>query len=349
MNRTFRLLVSTVSLALSLALTAGACTPQPPATEVVADPAPASSAEASQTEKVTVEAAAAAAVAVYNGVMKAYDVYNRVKSFFVHAPSVAEQIEAAKATIVAEIRRVRGDELAAEFRALVDAYGEIVRNPNNPTTVGRLGTWMDRSQVWFENHYPIFADLSRDPDAATADTAYVLAPAFNAIAALRITVLNGIPELGVPEYDATSRATFLRKVQVANYRMVGALKGWSPDRGEFGAFWGSSLWRSPRFAGGEFVCRHVECHDDTGRPLGSEPEWCSLLSANCHYTCPWNNFAGYDESCIEPELGRVQARFFSDPVVNLVRFSLARATQNHPDGTYQLWDDWFGLITIVEA
>jgi hypothetical protein len=286
---------------------------------------------------------------VFEGVQKAYDIYGKVKDFLTGAPDLVDVIAAAQAQIIGELHRMRRDELGAAFSAMVDEYGEIARNPHHPATRQRLNNWMTASLSLFSQLETAISHATVGVEGDALEDAYAFAPAFNSVGALRVSVMNGIPELDFPAIDAHSISEMFRKLQVTNYRLVGAQRGQSDDYGSVEPFWGSVFWRSSKFGNATYQCDQSHTCvdlDDAGRSWRTAI-LCKAISG-CEWDCGTNNYesGNMSSTCYGSTASQAKADFLADPVISVIRFGLARATQNY---SFRIWDGNWGWLTIIEA
>jgi hypothetical protein len=292
--------------------------------------------------------AGAAALKVFEAIQKAYDIYKKARDFLEGSRGLVADIEAARDVIISEMYKMKRDDLADSFKTLVVTYGEIARNPNHPSTNQRLYTWMDTSLQLFTTLTRMMNETRAGQEGRVLEDAYALAPAFNAIGAMRVSLMNGIPELGFPPLAAESIADMLRELKETNYHLVGAIAGTSADYGAVEPFWGSVFWKSDRFGKDWWVCPTGAYCQLEGQNLPDATVSCTAIDG-CSWTCYAGNGGGGDitSDCYQAAANAAKAKFLADPVITVIRFGLARAVQTLEN--YDIWDDNWGTVTINEA
>ena len=95
-------------------------------------------------------------------------------------------VRQARDEILAEMRKEREEDLTNRVQHLVEGLAELVANRNNPTYIGRLGSYLDDALA-------VTVDLRTimtNPDPARAEMAYHLAPAYNTAITSRVVGLS---------------------------------------------------------------------------------------------------------------------------------------------------------------
>ena len=119
-------------------------------------------------------------------------------------------VRQARDEIIAELRKVREEELVSRATSLVDRFGELIADPQNMTFNGRLENYIDASADLFHEVHTIM----NNGDPARAELAYHLAPTFNMVTSSRAVGLAtaGLPQSTVDNVLADAYRTNLAMV-----------------------------------------------------------------------------------------------------------------------------------------
>jgi hypothetical protein len=218
-------------------------------------------------------------------------------------------VRQARDEIIAEIRKVREEELVSRASSLVDRFGELIVDPENMTFEGRLENYLDDSADLFHELYTIM----NNGDPARADLAYHLAPAFNTVASSRAVGLAtaGLPQSTVDNVMADSLNTNLALVSAMGSPPAGYLyNAVQKNAGFFACTEDGPTISSPITGGGsEEVVTSFEMDLTKG--------WVVKGSS----IAPQPSWPTYNRCRTTAAQTEIDSRFEADPIVFLVRSS----------------------------
>jgi len=157
-----------------------------------------------------------AQVKSYGEIIKtAYGIATGFLEFVGVIPSLADKLDGVKEEILADLRQRHEDTVVSLADSLMTRFGEIARNPTNPTFLDRYASWLDDSS-------DLVSILQTDLAKTDPNVLYPAATPYNVIAALRVAMLRGKVDLSIPAFDTESVDKVMRAIRQNNYNLVGS-------------------------------------------------------------------------------------------------------------------------------
>jgi len=206
--------------------------------------------------------------------------------------------------IIAELHKVREEELIGRTESLVERFGDLIVDPQNMTFDGRLEIYIeDAADLFHELH-----TIMNNGDPARAELAYDLAPAFNTVTSSRIA---GLATASLP------RSTIERVLGDAINTNTAMVSDGDP--------YGGYLFRVVHKKAGDHLCTQSINIGDGNAP------WDMLVRYEMDLVEGWvlrdsppvNEVTEPIYACNDPNVDTQMAiRFDADPIVHLVRRSI---------------------------
>ncbi len=270
-------------------------------------------------------------------------------SFLFGGPSAAERIDAARATIMAELEAQQLTELKAEITDELNWVGIIARNPCNATSLTNYSLYLSKISGTFEH----LRAVVEGPNLAQSQRLVV---EMNALGQIYLMMLKGSPEIGSPAcggtmvngiapFDQITFNTIYREMKQTNYNLMGAQVAYLATGNTFfpagtGPF--TTMQKSKYYASSLFERKNIldlQCwlpnRTNTAR-------WSCYPSEG---TCYCKNYAGQrfdglgryecadadEPACLAQITKLIDDRFNADPLINTLRAQQEQLIGAYPD------------------